>query len=124
MNKPLNKQLRAQFYRGNAPVFALAVFAALADCLSGFTLVKTFKAEKEIFRLFAENNRALEQEKFSRRKLKVMVGMIGSVAGVVAQLGVFLVGAWLAVTGRGLTARTAAACPAARSSASPSPAVC
>ena len=29
MNKPLNKQLRAQFYRGNAPVFALAVFAAL-----------------------------------------------------------------------------------------------
>ena len=98
--------------------------AALADCLSGFTLVKTFKAEKEIFRLFAENNRALEQEKFSRRKLKVMVGMIGSVAGVVAQLGVFLVGAWLAVTGRGLTAGTAAACPAARSSASPSPAVC
>lgn len=80
--------------------------AALADCLSGFTLVKTFKAEKEIFRLFAENNRALEQEKFSRRKLKVMVGMIGSVAGVVAQLGVFLVGAWLAVTGRGLTAGT------------------
>ena len=67
--------------------------AALADCLSGFTLVKTFKAEKEIFRLFAENNRALEQEKFSRRKLKVMVGMIGSAAGVVAQLGVFLVGA-------------------------------
>lgn len=80
--------------------------AALADCLSGFTLVKTFKAEKEIFRLFAKNNRALEQEKFSRRKLKVMVGMIGSVAGVVAQLGVFLVGAWLAVTGRGLTAGT------------------
>lgn len=98
--------------------------AALADCLSGFTLVKTFKAEKEIFRLFAEKYRALEQEKFSRRKLKVMVGMIGSVAGVVAQLGVFLVGAWLAVTGRGLTAGTAAACPAARSSASPSPAVC
>lgn len=97
---------------------------ALADCLSGFTLVKTFKAEKKIFRLFAENNRASEQEKFSRRKLKVMVGMIGSVVGVVAQLGVFLVGAWLAVTGRGLTARTAAACPAARSSASPSPAVC
>ena len=30
MNKPLNKQLRAQLYRGNAPVFALAVFAALA----------------------------------------------------------------------------------------------
>ena len=41
--------------------------AALSDCLGGFSVVKTFRAEKEIFRLFAESNRALEQEKFSRR---------------------------------------------------------
>ena len=41
--------------------------AALSDCLSGFAVVKTFKAEREIFQLFAESNRALEQEKFSRR---------------------------------------------------------
>ena len=27
---------------------------ALTDCLSGFTVVKTFKAEKEIFQLFAQ----------------------------------------------------------------------
>ncbi len=80
--------------------------AALTDCLSGFTVVKTFKAEKEIFSLFAENNRALEGEKFSRRRLKVLVGMIGAVTGVIAQLGVFLVGAWLALAGRGLTAGT------------------
>ena len=80
--------------------------AALTDCLSGFTVVKTFKAEKEIFSLFAENNRALESEKFSRRRLKVLVGMIGAVTGVIAQLGVFLVGAWLALAGRGLTAGT------------------
>ena len=31
-------------------------------------MVKTFRAEKEIFRLFAENSRALEDEKFSRRR--------------------------------------------------------
>ncbi len=80
--------------------------AALTDCLSGFTVVKTFKAEKEIFSLFAENNQALEGEKFSRRRLKVLVGMIGAVTGVIAQLGVFLVGAWLALAGRGLTAGT------------------
>lgn len=79
--------------------------AALADCLSGFTVVKTFRAEKEIFRIFAESNRALEQEKFSRR-LKVMVGMIGAVTGIIAQLGVFLVGAWLALKGYGMTAGT------------------
>lgn len=80
--------------------------AALSDCLSGFAVVKTFKAEREIFQLFAESNRALEQEKFSRRLLKVLIGMIGAVTGLVAQLGVFLAGAWLALSGSGLTAGT------------------
>lgn len=79
---------------------------ALSDCLSGFAVVKTFKAEREIFQLFAESNRALEQEKFSRRRLKVLIGMIGAVTGLVAQLGVFLAGAWLALSGSGLTAGT------------------
>lgn len=80
--------------------------AALSDCLSGFAVVKTFKAEREIFQLFAESNCALEQEKFSRRLLKVLIGMIGAVTGLVAQLGVFLAGAWLALSGSGLTAGT------------------
>ena len=80
--------------------------AALTDCLSGFTVVKTFRAEKEILRLFAESNGALEGEKFTRRRLKVMVGMIGAVTGIIAQLGVFLVGAWLALKGYGMTAGT------------------
>lgn len=80
--------------------------AALSDCLSGFAVVKTFKAEREIFQLFAESNRALEQEKFSRRRLKVLIGMIGAVTGLVAQLGVFLAGAWLALSGSSLTAGT------------------
>ena len=80
--------------------------AALTDCLSGFTVVKTFKAEKEIFQLFAQNNRALEGQKFDRRRLKVLVGMIGAVTGIIAQLGVFLAGAWLALAGLDLTAGT------------------
>ena len=80
--------------------------AALSDCLSGFAVVKTFKAEREIFQLFAESNRALEQKKFSRRRLKVLIGMIGAVTGLVAQLGVFLAGTWLALSGSGLTAGT------------------
>ena len=80
--------------------------AALNDCLSGFSIVKSFKAEKEIFKLFAANNRALEGEKFGKRRIKIIVGMIGAVAGICAQLGVFLIGAWLALSGRGLTAGT------------------
>ncbi len=77
--------------------------SALHDCLSGFSVVKSFKAEKEIFRLFAESNRALEGEKFSKRRIKILVNMIGTIAGVLAQLGVFLVGAYLALAGYGLT---------------------
>ena len=78
--------------------------ATVTDCLAGFAVVKTFKAEKEIFRLFSESNRALEGEKFSMRRVKFLVGMIAAVTGIIAQLGVFLVGAYLALTGRGLTA--------------------
>ena len=78
--------------------------AALSDCLGGFSVVKTFRAEAEIFRLFAGSNRALEQEKFSRRRVKALVGMIGATTGIIAQLGVFLAGAYLALSGKGLTA--------------------
>ena len=77
--------------------------AALSDCLAGFSVVKSFKAEKEIFMLFAENNRALEGEKFSKRRIKTIVGMIGSVTGIIAQLGVFLIGSYFALSGYGLT---------------------
>lgn len=77
--------------------------AALHDCLSGFVVVKNFKAEREIFKLFAESNRALESEKFNKRRIKTLVGMIGAVAGIFAQLGVFLIGAYLALSGYGLT---------------------
>ena len=55
-------------------------------------MVKTFKAEREIVRLFAESNRALEKEKFDRRRLKALVSLIGGMAGVAVQLGVLLAG--------------------------------
>lgn len=77
--------------------------AALSDCLGGFSVARSFKAEKEVFRLFAAGNKALEDEKFSKRRIKTIVGMIGAVTGIFAQLGVFLIGAYLALSGHGLT---------------------
>ena len=88
-HKPLARQLTAQFFRGNVPMFALAVFAALtggqlqaaekrvsdqnrdftaalSDCLGSFSVVKTFWAEKESLRLFTESNRTLEQAALRR----------------------------------------------------------
>lgn len=71
--------------------------AALSDCLAGFTVVKNFKAEREIFHLFAQSNKALEHEKFTGRRIKTLVGMIGAVTGIFAQLGVFIAGVYLSM---------------------------
>ena len=77
--------------------------AALSDCLAGFTVVKNFKAEREIFRLFAQSNKALEHEKFTGRRIKTLVGMIGAVTGIFAQLGVFIAGVYLSMKGSSMT---------------------
>lgn len=77
--------------------------AALSDCLAGFTVVKNFKAEQEIFRLFAQSNKALEHEKFTGRRIKTLVGMIGAVTGIFAQLGVFIAGVYLSMKGSSMT---------------------
>lgn len=77
--------------------------AALSDCLAGFTVVKNFKAEREIFHLFAQSNKALEHEKFTGRRIKMLVGMIGAVTGIFAQLGVFIAGVYLSMKGGSMT---------------------
>ena len=77
--------------------------AALSDCLAGFNVVKNFKAEREIFRLFAQSNKALEHEKFTGRRIKTLVGMIGAVTGIFAQLGVFIAGVYLSMKGGSMT---------------------
>lgn len=78
--------------------------AAVSDCLNGFPVVKSFRAEREIANLFSGKNDDLEKDKFRRLRIKMMVEMIGNYTGIIAQLGVFLVGAYLALSGRGLTA--------------------
>ena len=77
--------------------------AALSDCLAGFTVVKNFRAEREIFRLFAQSNKALEHEKFTGRRIKTLIGMIGAVTGIFAQLGVFIAGVYLSMKGGSMT---------------------
>ena len=77
--------------------------AALSDCLAGFTVVKNFRAEREIFHLFAQSNKALEHEKFTGRRIKMLVGMIGAVTGIFAQLGVFIAGVYLSMKGGSMT---------------------
>ena len=80
--------------------------AVLTDCLSGFSVIKSFKAEKEIFKMFAAENKALESSKFSKERIKTIVGMIGSMAGMLAQSGVFVAGTYLILSGFDLTTGT------------------
>jgi ABC-type multidrug transport system fused ATPase/permease subunit len=75
----------------------------LSECLNGFPVVKSFQAEKEIQGLFQEKNQELEQQKFLRRRIAALISLIGNMAGIIAQLGVFLIGAWLSLQGKGLT---------------------
>ena len=80
--------------------------AMLSDTLAGYSVIKSFKAEKEIYGIFAKENRRLEDARFSREKLKTTVGMIGALAGMLAQMGVFISGAYLILTGHDITIGT------------------
>lgn len=76
----------------------------LRDLLDGFSLIKGFQAEQPAIRLFAQSDQMLEQSKYLRRRTQNALANLGSTAGFVAQFGVFLLGAWMAQQGRGVTA--------------------
>lgn len=78
----------------------------VTDCLGGFRVIKSFKAEKEIIENFEESNKRLENDKYRFRRLAGLTGSLGMIAGSIAQLGVFLFGSYLAINGKGLTAGT------------------
>lgn len=77
--------------------------STLKDSLSGFAVIKCFKAESAIIDLFYRSNHSLEQAKCEKRKIAVVISALAGVAGVTAQLGTFLVGAYLALKGLGIT---------------------
>lgn len=78
--------------------------ATLTDSLRGFSVIKAFKAEREILALFRESTEEAENAKCRKRKISCVITTIGMVSGAAAQFGVFIAGAWLAVTGKGVTA--------------------
>ena len=80
-----------------------ALTASLRDSLGGFSVIKSFKAEAAMAALFARGNAGVERAKCRKRRLVTLIGALGSLAGVTAQLGVFFVGAWLALSGRDIT---------------------
>ena len=56
--------------------------------------------------IFSEHIKSLAAAPCGKHRMRILVQMFGSVAGATAQLGVFLFGAWLALSGTGVTAGT------------------
>lgn len=80
--------------------------STLKDSLLGFTVIKSFKAEGRMLRIFRDNLKTLAQAQCKKQKLQILIQAFASVAGIIAQLGVFLFGAYLALSGKGVTAGT------------------
>ena len=80
----------------------------LKDALTGFAVIKSFKAEKSITRIHESSNEAVSAATKDRAKVNIHVGYASGLAGGALQFGVFFVAAALALSGRGgITAGTA-----------------
>ena len=79
----------------------------LKDALMGFSVIKSFKAEKSIGALHVRSNAGVAEASKKRTKVNVLVSYSSSIAGAILQFGVFFVAAALALSGNGITAGTA-----------------
>lgn len=82
--------------------------AMLKDTISGFSVIKSFKAEGRICNIFADNVKRLSNAKCLKEKMMILVNLFGTVASLISQLGVFLFGAYMVVfvEGSSITAGT------------------
>ena len=78
--------------------------STLKDSLVGFSVIKSFRAEAQMCRIFREEVKELTDAKTTRRKMSIVVSGLGACSGTVLQFGIFLIGAYLALSGRGLSA--------------------
>ena len=75
----------------------------IKDILSGFSVIKSFRAEKEIQKRFEADNSKIEKNKYARRYAEENVNLLSTAASVIMRLGVFIAGAWMAISGMGVT---------------------
>ena len=79
----------------------------LKDALTGFAVIKSFKAERNVARLHERSNEDVAEASKRRTMVTVLVNYASTIAGGAVQFGVFFVAAALALSGRqGITAGT------------------
>ncbi len=79
----------------------------LKDALMGFSVIKSFKAERSIADLHDRSNTNVANASRERTKVNVLVSYTSGIAGAILQFGVFFVAAALALSGKEITAGTA-----------------
>ena len=80
--------------------------STLKDALSGFSVIKSFKVEAQMIKLFFEDVKKLGHCQSKKMRISILIELLGNAAGFTAQLGVFIFGAYLALSGKGVTAGT------------------
>ena len=78
--------------------------STLRDSLAGFSVIKSFRAEAQICRIYAQKIREVSGANCLRRKMSILVQMLSASAGCIVQVGIFLIGAYLALSGKGVSA--------------------
>lgn len=78
--------------------------SSVNELLSGFPVIKSFRAETQASRLFSQRNEQAEEAKKNKRRTEQLISLLANDAGIIAQMGIFLAGAWLAISGKGVTA--------------------
>lgn len=76
-----------------------AFVARLKDLLSGFAVIKSFKAEEEIEGIFRIENGSFEETKRRRRWWQGILTGTSQSLGILVQFGIFFIGAYLALRG-------------------------
>ena len=73
--------------------------AQIKDLLSGFAVIKSFKAEDETRRRFNASSQAVEDAKYRRRWCEAVIEKASDLCGMVMQMTIIFVGAYLAIRG-------------------------
>ncbi|MBQ1704258.1 MAG: ABC transporter ATP-binding protein, partial [Clostridia bacterium] len=80
----------------------------LKDALSGFSVIKSFKAEKNLSRVHGESNEGVADASKKRTVVNVTVAYASEISGALLQFGVFFVAAAFVLAGKaGITTGTA-----------------
>lgn len=78
--------------------------STLRDSLVGFSVIRSFRAEAQMCRIFSATAKEVTDAKTFRKKMSILVSGLSETSGTILQFSIFLIGAHLSLSGHGLSA--------------------